>query len=384
MSQFNMLSFNGRICLGPGAVAQLGSVLREADVQKCLVVTDEVLMQVGVTPRAVESIKRAGVTAEIFDKVLPDPPSAMIAAGVDRFASAGCDAIVAVGGGSSIDTAKGIGIVAANGGKIMDYEGVDKVDKPLPLFAAVPTTYGSGSEASAFAIITDESRNFKVAIGSRYIIPDIALVDSDLMKGLPKGLSASVMLDALSHAIESYVSRLAQPISDGLALRAMTLIAENLDEVLSGSDDDDAILAAATASCMGGMAFSQTRLGLVHAMAHPFGAYFHVPHGVTCALLLPPVMQFNCIEVPGRFADIAVALGDAADGADDQAAAQRSVRMVTQMVARAQIPLKLSEFGVKTSDIGKMADDTMLSGNVKINPRLSTRQQIVEIFESCL
>ena len=384
MSQFNMLSFNGRICLGPGSVAQLGSVLREADVQKCLVVTDEVLMQVGVTPRAVESIKRAGVTAEIFDKVLPDPPSAMIAAGVDRFASAGCDAIVAVGGGSSIDTAKGIGIVAANGGKIMDYEGVDKVDKPLPLFAAVPTTYGSGSEASAFAIITDESRNFKAAIGSRYIIPDIALVDSDLMKGLPKGLSASVMLDALSHAIESYVSRLAQPISDGLALRAMTLIAENLDEVLSGSDDDDAILAAATASCMGGMAFSQTRLGLVHAMAHPFGAYFHVPHGVTCALLLPPVMQFNCIEVPGRFADIAAALGDATDGADDQAAAQRSVQMVTQMVARAQIPLKLSEFGVKTSDLGKMADDAMLSGNVKINPRSSTRQQIVEIFESCL
>ena len=384
MSQFDVLSFNGRIALGPGSVAQLGPALREAAVQKCLVVTDKPLMHVGVAPRAIESIEQAGVKVELFDEVLPDPPSAVVGTGADRFAKSGCDAVAAVGGGSSIDTAKGIGIVAANGGKIMDYEGVNKFDKPLPFFAAVPTTYGSGSEATAFAIITDESRNFKAAIGSWHIIPDIALVDSDLMKGLPKGLSAAVMLDALSHAVESYVSRLAQPISEGLALRAMTLIADNLDEVLSGSDDDDAILAAATASCMGGMAFSQTRLGLVHAMAHPFGAYFHVPHGVTCALLLGPVMQFNSAEVPRRFADIAAALGDQANGADEQAAARRSVQMVTQMVKRAKIPLNLSEFGVKASDIGQMADDAMLSGNVKINPRPSTRQQIVEIFESCL
>ena len=371
------------ICLGPGALSQLPQKLREASVQKAMIVTDKGLMDGGVAPKAISAIENERIAKAVFDRVVPDPPAALIHEAAEFFKAQNCDAIIAVGGGSSIDTAKAAGIVAANGGSIMDYEGVGKVTLPLPFLAAVPTTYGSGSEVTAFAIITDEARNFKAAIVGPNVIPRLAVVDPDMMMGLPHNLAASVVLDALSHAIESYVSRLAQPVAEGLALRAMQLIAQHIDRLIDDRNDKQAVLAAATASCMAGMAFSQTRLGLVHAMAHPFGTFFHVAHGVTCALLLPPVMEFNRTAVPQRFATIARMLSKNV-AADDATAAAQSVDIVSDMVGAAGIPLRLGAFGVKSGDLPAMADDAMLSGNVKINPRASDREQIIQIFESCL
>ena len=373
-----------RLLIGSGAVAHLDKHLANAGVKSCLLITDGGLVRAGVVDRVRHALKDAPVRIELFEEVDSDPGDALIARGVHRYTQLRCDGLLAVGGGSSIDMAKAVGAVASNGGSILDYAGVGKLNRPLPYFAVLPTLYGSGSEVTTSAVITDLRRNFKAVITSPFLIPCLAIIDPELMTGVPRHLAGAVMLDALSHAVESYVSRLATPISDALAIKAIGIIGRGFKKVLADRDDQEALLDMATAACMAGMAFSQSRLGLVHAIAHPLGAFYHLHHGVTCAIMLPPVMAFNGTVAAVKYTHIAKALGSDVNSLAPEQATQLAAHTVADMVGEADIPLHLTELGVKQEDIPKIVEHAQLSGNVNTNPRSSTTEQLIELLQTCL
>lgn len=373
-----------RLLIGSGAVAHLGEHLANAGAKSCFLVTDRGLVRAGIVDRVRHAIKDAPVRIELFAEVDSDPGDTLIAQGAHRYSELQCDSLLAVGGGSSIDMAKAIGAVASNGGSILDYTGVGKLNCPLPYFAALPTLYGSGSEATTSAVITDLRRNFKAVITSPFLIPRVAIIDPELMASVPRHLAGAVMLDALSHAVESYVSRLATPISEALAIKAIELIGRGFKKILADRDNQKSLLDMATAACMAGMAFSQSRLGLVHAIAHPLGAFYHLHHGVTCATMLPPVMAFNGTSAAVKYLHIAKALGSDVNGLAPEQATQLAAHTVADMVGEADIPLHLTDLGVKQEDIPKIVEHAQLSGNVNTNPRSSSTEQLIELLHNCL
>lgn len=374
--------FPPNIRFGAGACECIGEILQSRQLKKCLVVTDRGIVKAGIVEKALAPLRKSGIDTEVFSEVVANPPTETVRKGIERFSKSKSDCLVAVGGGSSIDTAKAIGVLATNGGEIMDYEGVSKVGRPLPFLVAIPTTYGSGSEVTAFMIITDEKRKFKAAIGSPYVMPQAALIDPEFMVALPAEIGAAVGLDALCHATESYTSRLAQPFSRALAFGAIRLISRNIRPAVNSDNDLEATLQMALASTMAGMAFSQSRLGNVHAMAHPLGGHFDVPHGTANALLLPYVMEFNMIAVPEKFKEIAEAMEVA--GSSDDDAARKGVAAVRELQTDFNVPTRMSQLGVTEDSIACMARDAMLSGNVKINPRQTSLEDIVELYMKAL
>lgn len=376
--------FPSRICFGDSSIKCIGDILRDRGLTKCLVVTDEGIIKIGIAGKILELLKESGIEVEVFSEVLPNPGTEVVKKGFKLFSESESDCMVAVGGGSSIDTAKAVGVLAGNGGEIMDYEGVDKMANPLPFLVAIPTTYGSGSEVTAFTVITDEKRKFKAAIGSRYITPQVALIDPGLMVALPKNIGAAVGLDALCHAIESYTSLYAQPFSQALAFQAIRLIVRNIKSAVCQDNDVEATLQMALASTMAGMAFSQSRLGNAHAMAHPLGGHFGIAHGIANALLLPYIMEFNMTAAPEQFKEMAEAMGVARSDDSSIEAGKKAVDTVKELQTCLDIPTKLSQVGVTESLIPCMAEDAMLSGNVKANPRETTLEDIIAIYKQAL
>jgi len=373
--------FATRIVYGPGCAKKVGEEIKSAGVRKPLLVTDPGIIRAGLLTRVVEGLKEEGINFALFQDVKVNPPVAVVEEGFNLFQNEGCDSLLALGGGSSIDTAKAIGILKNNGGRIIDYEGVGKVKKRIPWMVAIPTTYGSGSEVTSFVIVTDKTRNFKAAIGSPFIMPALALVDPELMVALPYEIAASVGLDALCHAVESYCSKNASPFSDMLALKAIRSISENISRAVESDNDIEATLNMAISSTMAGMAFSLSRLGIVHAMSHPLSAFYDIPHGVANALLLPYVMEYNAEAVPKKYAEIAGAMEIETRNMSDSKAAAKAVERVAFLRDSFSLPAKLSSLGVKKEDIPHMAVDTMKSGNVKVNPREANLEDIIRLYE---
>lgn len=324
----------------------------------------------------------AGVESVIFGGAEPNPKDTNVEDGLKVFNENECDSIISLGGGSSHDCAKAIALVASNGGNIRDYEGVDKSTNPLCPMIAINTTAGTASEITRFCIITDTSRHVKMAIVDWRVTPQIAINDPKLMVGMPPSLTAATGMDALTHAIEAYVSTDANPLTDAAAQMAITMITQYLPKAVANGTYMKARDKMAYGQYLAGIAFNNASLGYVHAMAHQLGGFYNLPHGVCNAILLPHVEEFNLIGNANRFRDIAKAMGENIDGLSTMEAARKAIAAIRQLSSQVGIPQNLRSLGVKEKDFEIMAENAMKDVCQVTNPRKATKEQIVEIFKA--
>ena len=369
-----------RNVFGMGASQEAGELMKSLGGYKTMIVTDRFLHESGMAGQLQEILARSGVESIVFPGAEPNPTDKNVAAGVAVYRDNGCDSILSLGGGSSHDCAKGIGMVAANGGTIHDYEGVDKSSRPLMPLMAVNTTAGTASEITRFCIITDTSRKVKMAIVDWRVTPQIAINDPELMKGMPPALTAATGMDALTHAIEAYVSTNSNPLTDAAATMAIGMISHYLPKAVANGNYMKARDKMAYAQYLAGIAFNNASLGYVHAMAHQLGGYYNLPHGVCNAVLLPYVMKFNLIGNMTRFKEIALNMGVRGNDMSCSAAAEEGIAAVKRLSQRLGIPANLKELGVKPEDFAVMAENAMKDVCSLTNPRTATKEQIIEIF----
>ncbi|OGS70126.1 MAG: alcohol dehydrogenase [Firmicutes bacterium RBG_13_65_8] len=372
------------IIFGRGAVAQVGESARRLGARRVFVVSDPGVAGSGGLEKVLAALSVAGLAVEVWTGVTPNPRDHEIARGAERYVGAGCDAVVGAGGGSAIDAAKAVATVVTNGGTIADYEGIDRIVRPLPPMVAVPTTAGSGSEASQFSIIVDTKRRLKMTIISKSLVPDIAICDPLLLATVPHRLTADTGMDVLTHAIEAYVSLAATPLTDVHALAAMRLVARHLPASVASQTNAEAKTAMAMASLQAGLAFSNAILGAVHAMTHPLGGYLDMPHGAANAILLPYVMRFNLISSIDRYGDIARSLGGRTEGKTQREAAELAIKLVTQLAADVGIPRTLADLGLTEEPIPHLAANACQDSCLITNPRDLGQEEIETIFRAAL
>lgn len=371
--------------MGIGSHKEIGKQIKVLGGKKPFICTDKGITAAGIADRIAKVIKEdCGVDPVIYDNTHPNPTDNNVHEGLALYVEKKCDLIISLGGGSSHDCGKGIGIVATNGGSIRDYEGVDKSQKAMPPFIAVNTTAGTASEMTRFCIITDTSRKVKMAIVDWRVTPNVAIDDPLLMAGMPPALTAATGMDALTHAIEAYVSTIATPITDACALKAIELIAQYLRAAVANGGDMEARDRMCYAQYLAGMAFNNASLGHVHAMAHQLGGFYDLPHGVCNAILLPHVSRFNLIAKMDRFADIAVAMGENIDGLSIRDAADVALESIQTLSADVGIPEGLTALGVKEEDLKTMAENAQKDACGLTNPRCPTLNDVIEIYRNAL
>lgn len=371
--------------MGVGAHKQIGERVKILGGKKPFICTDKGIVKAGIIDSLVDIIKKdAKVDCVIFDETIPNPTDDNVHKGVELYKAKGCDMIISVGGGSSHDCGKGIGILVTNGGKIHDYEGIDKSTKNMPPFIAVNTTAGTASEMTRFCIITDTSRKVKMAIVDWRVTPNVAINDPLLMVGMPPALTAATGMDALAHAVEAYVSTIATPVTDACALKAIELIFGNLRAAVANGKDMVARDNMAYAEYLAGMAFNNASLGHVHAMAHQLGGFYDLPHGVCNAILLPHVERFNMLAKLDRFVDMAKAMGENVEGLSKRAAAEKAIEAIKTLSADIGIPRGLKELGVKEEDLKTMAENAQKDACGFTNPRCPTLEDVIQIYRNAL
>ena len=371
---------------GPGAAKEVGSFAKGFG-KKALIVTDNLLEKIGLLKDIKGSLEAAGVSFALYDKVVSEPSMEYTEEGLKAFKEAQADLLIAVGGGSPIDAAKAISALARNPGKMSDFMGANKIPQMGAPLIAIPTTAGTGSEVTQFTIITDTVKNVKMLIGSPHIMPRVALVDPLMTLQMPQGITAATGLDALTHAIEAYVSAKAHQITDTLGLQAIRLIAGNLRQAWSDGGNVEARTNMMTGALMAGLSFSNASVALVHGMARPIGAYFHVAHGVSNAALLPTVIEFSIPGNPRRYADIAEAMGEVTTGLSLLDAAYLAAKATKRLNDDLKVPT-LKGLGVEEkkleSVVSQMAVDAIASGSPGNNPRKPTKEEIVELYRKAL
>ena len=320
----------------------------------------------------------------MFDKAQANPTISNVNDGLEVLKHHDCDFVVSFGGGSPHDCAKGIALVAANGGKIADYEGVDKSAKPQMPLIAINTTAGTASEMTRFCIITDEERHVKMAIVDKHTTPILSVNDPSLMVAMPASLTAATGMDALTHAIEVYVSTAATPVTDAVAIKAIELIQVNLPLAVSNGENMAAREQMAYAQFMAGMAFNNASLGYVHAMAHQLGGFYDLPHGVCNAVLLPHVQRYNAQVCPARLSDVAVAMGVDVSNMTAKEGAAAAITAIEQLSKTVGIPAGLEDLGVKAQDISVLTDNALKDVCGLTNPKQATHQEICDIFTAAM
>jgi alcohol dehydrogenase len=371
--------------MGVGSYKEIGRQIKVLGGKKPFICTDKGVRGAGIVDQITTVIKsECGVDPVIYDGTQPNPTDKNVHEGYELYKSKGCDLIVSLGGGSPHDCGKGIGIVATNGGNIRDYEGVDKSTKAMPPFIAVNTTAGTASEMTRFCIITDTSRKVKMAIVDWRVTPNVAIDDPLLMVGMPPSLTAATGMDALTHAIEAYVSTIATPVTDTCALKAIELVSGYLRAAVAHGGDMEARDKMCYAEYLAGMAFNNASLGHVHAMAHQLGGFYDLPHGVCNAILLPHVEKFNLIAKMDRFADIAVAMGENIEGLSIRAAADVALESIKTLSHDVGIPSGLSELGVKEADLKTMAENAQKDACGLTNPRCPSLDDVIGIYKNAM
>lgn len=363
----------------PKEIARLG-------LHKAFVATDKDLIRFGVADKVLEVLRNAGIPYEVFSEIKPNPTVSNVKAGVEAFAQSGADFILAIGGGSSIDTAKAVGIITNNPdfSDVVSLEGVaDTKKKSVPVIA-LPTTAGTAAEVTINYVITDEVNEKKMVCVDPNDIPAIAIVDAELMYTLPKSLTASTGMDALTHAIEGLITKGAWEMSDMFEIKAIEMITRHLETAVNEPSNAEARNAMAVAQYIAGMAFSNVGLGLVHGMAHPLGAIFDVPHGVANALLLPSVMAFNAPAALEKYVSIAKAMEVYQPGMSEQDAAQAAVDAVKALAVRVGIPQHLSELGVQEEDLKRLSQAAFADVCTPGNPREVSEEIIYELYKDVL
>lgn len=370
--------------MGVGCAKEIGPQARSLGASHAFLCTDAGMVRLGLAKKVTHMLEAAGIKVTVFDGAEPNPTDRNVHDGVAIYQAKACDAIVTLGGGSAHDCGKGIGMVIGNGGHIRDYEGLDKTTKPMPPFLAVNTTAGTAAEMTRFCIITNTDTHVKMALVDWRCTPDIAINDPLLMVDMPASLTAATGMDALTHAIEAYVSTIATPITDACALKAIDLIAEWLRPAVARGTNVQARDKMAYAEYLAGMAFNSASLGYVHAMAHQLGGFYNLPHGVCNAVLLPEVCAFNLIACPQRYADIAQALGENTSGLSTTAAAEKAIDAIRRLARDVGIPQNLTALGVLEKDLEAMAVNARKDACQATNPRTATQEQVVDIFKAAL
>ncbi|BAF58676.1 MAG: iron-containing alcohol dehydrogenase [Pelotomaculum sp.] len=384
MADYNFsFAVRTKVFFGRGVVfEQLPGAVREMGCKKAVLVSDPGIVGTGLADRVKDLLAGGGVAVEVFSEVEPDPGLETVHKAAAFLGRTRPDCLVALGGGSSIDVAKGARVIYDNGGKISDYAGVNKVKvKPsLPLMA-VPTTAGTGSEVTVFAVLSDWEQNIKITVTSEYLAPEAAFVDPLAMVSAPPGITAASGIDALSHAVEAYVSRAASPVSDNLALGAVELIGGHLRQAVANGGDLAARTGAALGSLLAGMAFNNAFLGLTHSIGAALSGHVHVSHGVAVGLLLPYVMEYNLMAKPDKFARLARAMGEVTEGKSLYRAASLAPRAVKAMVKSIGLPVRLKEIGVPEGALAAIAETALKHGMIKFNPRVPSREDILDIVK---
>lgn len=369
---------------GPGARTVIPTEVARKGFQKALVITDKELMKFGVAQKVIDVLVEAKIPYGIYDEIKPNPTVKNVKDGVAAFAKSGADFMIAIGGGSSIDTAKAIGIITNNPefSDVVSLEGVADTKKASVPIIAVPTTAGTAAEVTINYVITDEASKKKMVCVDPNDIPCLAIVDAEMMSSMPKGLTASTGMDALTHAIEGYITKGAWTISDMFELKAIELIAKHLKKAVDEPTNLEARDGMAVAQYVAGMGFSNVGLGVVHGMAHPLGAFYDTPHGVANALLLPYVMEYNMPAAIAKYRDIAVAMGVDVAGLSDKEAAKAAVKAVKDLAIAVNIPQKLSAIGVKEEDLQALAVSAFNDVCTPGNPRDTSVEEILVIYQS--
>ena len=371
------------IVFGIGSLLQLPSLLEKINSKKVLIISGKNLTKLGVVKKVGDIINAAGISYEIFNDVEANPSVETVNAATNAYKESSATSIVALGGGSPMDVAKAVGVLAKYGGEITQYEGAHLVPGKIVPIIAIPTTAGSGSEVTAFSVITDKSRNYKLTVFSYELIPSYALLDPELIMSLPQSVASSTGIDALVHAIEAYLSTLASPFSDAMAEKAMELIGSNIRVFVANRKNDKAASAMLSASMFAGIAFAWARLGNIHAMAHPLGGYFDVPHGVANAILLPAIIEYNALADTGKYKKIYNYIKKSKAACDDFTS-DMLVKELKELTASLGIPATLSEVGVTEDKIPEMSIDAMKSGNILVNPRQSVLKDIEMLYKKAL
>lgn len=377
--------FNQTGYFGRGALQELAPELRRRGFTKAFLITDAVLLETGTAARVTDLLDLASFPYEVFSDVVPNPPVENVQAGVKAFQDSGADVIIGLGGGSPQDTAKAIGIIAANPefSDVLSLEGVADTKHPAIPIIGIPTTAGTASETTINYVITDTAKERKFVCVDPHDIPVIAIVDPDLMDGMPRSLKVATGLDALTHAIEGYITPGAWELSDAVHLKSIQMIAANLRKAADG--DPEAVEKMAYASYIAGMGYSNVGLGLVHGMAHPLGGRYNAPHGLANGILLAPVMRYNAEHTGEKYRDIALAFG--VEGAREmeldqvREAACEAVAALTRHLGN---PTRISEVGVSEEGLDDLADDAFADVCTPGNPRPATREEIRDLYAALL
>ncbi|PAQ12815.1 alcohol dehydrogenase [Bacillaceae bacterium SAOS 7] len=368
------------VIFGNGAIHQTGECCSRLGAKKVLIVADEGVIQAGWLEIVIKSCIDAGLNYACYQDITINPKDFEAEKGANVYINNECDALIGVGGGSVIDVAKAVAILVSNGGAISDYEGVDRIELPLPPLVMVPTTAGSGSEVSQFSVIVDSKRGKKMTIVSKSLVPDIALIDPETLTTKNAKLTASTGLDVLTHAIESFVSLAATPLTDVQAKNAMMLVAEYLRPSVASQYNKEAKEKMAMASLQAGLAFSNAILGAVHAMAHAIGGKYPMLHGDVNSVLLPYVMEFNFLASPKKFMEIAQLLGEDTRGLSPEEAGRKAIAHVKRLSLDIGAPQRLSDMGFEESAIETTAEVALQDACMITNPRDISTKQVEELL----
>lgn len=370
---------------GKGSVNVVGERCEILGGKKALIVTDTFLkgLKDGPVAKVAASLHEVGIDVAYFDGVEPNPKDFNIYDGLKKYNDNNCDLIVTVGGGSAHDCGKGIGIAATHEGDLYeDYAGIEKLENPLPPIVCVNTTAGTGSEVTRHCVITHAERKIKYVIVSWRNTPLVSINDPDLMLDKPASLTAATGMDALTHAVESYISLGANGVTDSMAIQAIKLVSDNLRQAVAYGHNKEARANMANASLLAGMAFNNAGLGYVHAMAHQLGGLYDMPHGVANAVLLPHVLEYNMISNLDKFSNLAQFMGESIDGLSKRDAAFKAIDAIKNLSEDVNIPSNLKSLGVKSSDFELMARLALEDGNAISNPIQGREEDIVRIFEA--
>ena len=382
MKEFSF-SVPQEIIVGKGSLARLPEAAEKLGGKHGFIISGPHLNKMGIVASCSESLENAGIKVDAYTETEGNPSVETVEKAAAAFCKSGADFIIALGGGSPMDVAKAVGVVARYGGSITEYEGGGRVPGDIIPLIAIPTTAGTGSEVTAFSVITDHSRNYKLTVFSYKLIPAYAILDPELLTTAPVSVAAACGIDAMVHALEAYISKDASPFSDAMAEKALELIGKNIRRYVADRTDTEAAEAMITGSLFAGIAFSWARLGDVHAMSHPVSAYFDVPHGVANAILLPTIVEYNALADRGKYLKLFnyISLTPASEAEFEPF---MLVDLLTELNEQLGIPGSLGEVGVTADKFDAMADDAMKSGNIAVNPRSTTKKDVLSLYEKAL
>ena len=371
-----------KVVFGPDTIKSLGNEALQLGAKKALIVTDPGVVKADLLHPVKASLESAGIPFIIYDRVEPEPPVRCVKEATDRFLLERCDVIVGFGGGSSLDVAKGVSLLATNGGNILDLCGIDLVKKKGVPKILIPTTSGTGSEVTRVLVVTDEKNNTKEVVNSIHVLADVAIVDPLLTLTMPPKVTADSGMDALVHSIETYVSVNATPFSDIFAEKAIQWIGKYLPIAWAKGSNLEARYFMSLAALCGGTAFASGGLGAVHALAYPLGTEYHLPHGRSNAIMLPHIMKFNLSGNPEKYANVAVFMGKGTEGLPAVKGALLAIEAIQELLETLQIPYRLRDYGISKKDFPKFVEGAMRFARLFVpNPRDLTEEDVLSVYE---